>query len=658
MRLFQPISINQKLTRLVTVAVATALLLSYAAFVINDVRIARRSLVEQMSVLADVLAANATAALEFDDEKSAEQVLASLRMEPSVESACIFNVDGSRFATYVRSGSVSPEAPSSVPTGGSNFSADGHLNLITPMLADGEPIGTFQLHATMHDVCEQLVSYSLSMGVVLLVSFGLAYLLAARLQKGISEPILALAHAAERISAEQNYSIRVRRFTDDELGVLYDEFNHMLEQVESSRRALEAANERLSKHSAERMRAIVETAADGIITFSDDGTIDSCNGASCELLRAASEELIGSNFGSILPAAAGVAWKAFLEQQLDGGRAQNRGARQFDARRKDGTSIPVLISLSAFPTDRGRAFTAILRDLTEYQRLHQELAQAQNLESIGQLVAGIAHEINTPMQFIGDNIRFLRECIGQLMAVLDKYDQLLDPSRPEASWSERRRLVEELKRQTRFDFNREQIGQAIEESLVGVDRIIQIVRAMKRFSQSGVEQNVAVDLNDAIRSTATITRCRWKYVADVELELDPNLPPLMCLPAEINQVLLNLVVNAADAITDKIGHEPDAKGKIVVRTKTDGEQIVVEVADNGCGIPEQGTGQGLAIAHDVVVNRLHGTIQVESSPGTGTTFIVRLPLGDNSKPAKGSNAKSAVVVSLDSNAVDAHSVIH
>ncbi len=294
-----------------------------------------------------------------------------------------------------------------------------------------------------------------------------------------------------------------------------------------------------------------------------------------------------------------------------------------------------------------------------------ELAHAQKLESIGQLAAGIAHEINTPMQFIGDNIGFLRDCIGQFTTVLDNYELLLDPSRPQASWEERCRQVEEVKRSTRFDFNREQIGQAIEESLVGVERIIEIVRAMKQFSHLGGEQSVEIDLNEALRSTATISRNRWKYVADVEFELDPDLPMLMCLSAEINQVLLNLVVNAADAIADKLGSEPETKGRIVIRTKTDAGFAVVEIEDNGCGIPDQirnrifdpffttkdvgkGTGQGLTISRDIVVNKHHGSIHVESAPGKGTTFIIRLPFQERTAGGSTSGASAAIAIDMDS----------
>jgi two-component system, NtrC family, sensor kinase len=177
----------------------------------------------------------------------------------------------------------------------------------------------------------------------------------------------------------------------------------------------------------------------------------------------------------------------------------------------------------------------------------------------------------------------------------------------------------------------------------GVRRVIQIVRAMKQFSHLGGENKVATDLNEAIRSTATISRNRWKYIADLELELDPALPQLVCLPAEINQALLNFVVNAADAITDKLGDQPAEKGKITVRTRTDGGEIVIDIEDTGCGMPKdivgrifdpffttkevgKGTGQGLSICHDVVVNKHLGRIDVTSVLGKGTTFTLRLPL--------------------------------
>jgi two-component system, NtrC family, sensor kinase len=274
--------------------------------------------------------------------------------------------------------------------------------------------------------------------------------------------------------------------------------------------------------------------------------------------------------------------------------------------------------------------------------LQRELAQSQKLESIGQLAAGVSHEINTPMQFIGDNVEFLHECLENLFAVVDAYEENLKagPARP---WNERKQFVDQLKEQTRFASIRNEVLSAVGESLDGVRRVIQIVRAMKQFSHLGSDHLVPTNVNEAIRSTVTITRNRWKYVAELDLELDPDLPDLSCLPAELNQALLNIVVNSADAITEKLGDNPDEKGRITIRTRHDIDLVVIEIEDTGNGIPDEivgrifdpffttkdvgkGTGQGLTICHDVIVNKHRGKIDVASRPGAGTTFSLRLPL--------------------------------
>jgi signal transduction histidine kinase len=211
--------------------------------------------------------------------------------------------------------------------------------------------------------------------------------------------------------------------------------------------------------------------------------------------------------------------------------------------------------------------------------------------------------------------------------------------------------VNRVIQETRFDHMREEIPNAIRESREGIQRVINIVRAMKEFSHPGHEDKVGVDLNNAVCSTMTITRNRWKYAAELELDLDPDLPTLRCVPAEINQVLLNLIVNAADAIVERIGENTGQKGIITVRTRRAGGQVVIEVADTGCGIPDEirnrifdpffttkdvgkGTGQGLAICYNVVVNKHHGRLEVESTPGAGTRFIISIPLATESEIAE------------------------
>ncbi|MEJ2078686.1 MAG: ATP-binding protein [Acidobacteriota bacterium] len=195
------------------------------------------------------------------------------------------------------------------------------------------------------------------------------------------------------------------------------------------------------------------------------------------------------------------------------------------------------------------------------------------------------------------------------------------------------------------DYLASEIPQAIEHTLEGVERVAKIVRAMKNFSHPGSEEKTPIDLNKAIENTLTVSRNEWKYHADLVADLDPALPPVPCLPGELNQVILNLVVNAAHAIADVVGDASGCKGTLAVSTRLDGAWAEIRVEDTGSGIPEhardrifdpffttkgvgKGTGQGLAISHSVIVDKHGGTIHFETETGGGTSFIVRLPLDE------------------------------
>jgi signal transduction histidine kinase len=265
--------------------------------------------------------------------------------------------------------------------------------------------------------------------------------------------------------------------------------------------------------------------------------------------------------------------------------------------------------------------------LREQAATQIQLVQAQKLESIGQLAAGIAHEINTPTQFIGDNLRFLEDAFGELMPMLAQ--RRLSSASAAAGKVELEYLVDE-------------IPKAIAQSLEGVERVANIVRSMKEFSHPGTDEMQPVDLNKALECTLTVCRNEWKYVADVVTDFDPRLPPVDCLPGACNQVFLNLIINAAHAIADKQGDNSAEKGTITVSTRADGEWAEVRVSDTGTGIAEEhrtkvfdpffttkevgrGTGQGLAIARSVIVDKHRGTLSFDTEVGRGTTFIVRLP---------------------------------
>jgi signal transduction histidine kinase len=207
-----------------------------------------------------------------------------------------------------------------------------------------------------------------------------------------------------------------------------------------------------------------------------------------------------------------------------------------------------------------------------------------------------------------------------------------------------------LSEQSDLEYLLREIPHAIDQSLDGLQRVTKIVRAMKEFSHPGSEEKRGIDLNKAIETTITVARSEWKYVAEVVTRFDPDLPLVPCLAGEMNQVILNLTINAAHAIAGVVGDGSKDKGRITITTRHDGEWAEIAIADTGSGIPPEirsrifepffttkpmgkGTGQGLALAHSVIVNRHQGQIWFETEVGRGTTFFLRLPLEERASPS-------------------------
>lgn len=309
---------------------------------------------------------------------------------------------------------------------------------------------------------------------------------------------------------------------------------------------------------------------------------------------------------------------------------------------KDGRQRFLKLSVSPLYHDLGIDLVIMGEDITERLELEHELAQAQKLESIGRLASGIAHEINTPIQFVGDNLRFLADSFSDLGRVVAQYQRLL--AAVQAGTGQRDVLEKSERTNAEVDlaYLLDEIPKALAQSTEGIDRVAIIVRAMKEFAHPGGEEKILVDLNKAIESTVTVARNEWKYVADLHTALDPTLPPVPCLIGAFNQVMLNMIVNAAHAIADVVTGT-GGKGTITIRTGRTGDFAEIRISDTGSGIPAsnrhrifdpffttkevgKGTGQGLAIARAVVVGKHGGSIEVESEVGTGTTFLIRLPL--------------------------------
>lgn len=280
-------------------------------------------------------------------------------------------------------------------------------------------------------------------------------------------------------------------------------------------------------------------------------------------------------------------------------------------------------------------------DITERRTLEDQLRQAQKLEAIGQLAAGIAHEINTPTQYVGDNTTFVKQSWPAISDLVRAAQSLAQEGAAGCVSPESMARLRQCIQEADLDYLLEEIPKAIDQSLEGVQRVAKIVHAMKEFSHPGSEEKFALDINRAIETTITVARNEWKYVADVETIFDPALPLVHCYGGEFNQVILNLLINAAHAIRQVV--DDGAKGKILVATRQEENCVEVSIQDTGGGIPEeiqsrifepffttkpvgQGTGQGLALAHTTIVKKHNGRIWFESIAGKGTTFFIRLPI--------------------------------
>ncbi|MFH1216419.1 MAG: ATP-binding protein [Pseudomonadota bacterium] len=276
-------------------------------------------------------------------------------------------------------------------------------------------------------------------------------------------------------------------------------------------------------------------------------------------------------------------------------------------------------------------------------RLYAQLSESRKIEAIGALAAGVAHEINTPTHYIGENLRFLLESFQNVEGVLNRYEKLKNAILQDGeAFAVLLTDLDSFNEQIEIGYLREEIPIALQQSLEGNQRVADIVRAMKLFCHPGLDEMVPTNINQGIMSTITLSRNEWKYVADLITEFDPHLPPVNCLPGEVNQVILNIIVNAAHAIEEKSASNPEHKGKITIRTLHDDNHVEIRISDNGNGIPSaiqsqvfdhffttkkagKGTGQGLAIATSVIVDKHRGTITFETLPEQGTTFIIRLP---------------------------------
>jgi PAS domain S-box-containing protein len=414
--------------------------------------------------------------------------------------------------------------------------------------------------------------------------------------------------------------------------------SHRIHQdCQAERQDLEATVALLARSEA-RTRAVIESALDAIILVGGDGKIASVNGAAEQMFGWSQGELAGRGLLELLVAPGS---RHELADRLTRCSTQvtpgtpgaiPRRPSELKGLRRSGEEFPAECNFTALGTGSNAGSCAFVRDLTEARRLEMDLQQAQKLEAVGRLAAGIAHELNTPIQFIGDNTQFMQEAFASFSGLLAKY---AEAARPEA-----RDALRAIEQEIDLDYLRDQVPSTIVRTMEGVKRVATIVRAMREFAHPDQREMVAADINRSIQATLDVARNEYKYVADVETDYG-ELPLVTCFAGDLNQVVLNIIVNAAHAIADVVKGTRD-KGKIRVATRRDGGEVVVTISDTGTGIPEpirqkvfdpffttkevgRGTGQGLAIARNIMAKH-HGSISFETEPGKGTTFVLRVPV--------------------------------
>jgi PAS domain S-box-containing protein len=306
--------------------------------------------------------------------------------------------------------------------------------------------------------------------------------------------------------------------------------------------------------------------------------------------------------------------------------------------------------------DEMRFLRGLMIDVTEARRLVREMAQGTKLESVGRIAAGVAHEINTSVQFISDSVRFVRHALKDVPRALGDYRALAAGVLSGRDATQQARLAGETDEAADVDYFLKNAPDALDRALEGINRVGSIVRSMTEFAHPDSRTKADVDINRALMTTLNMARNEYKSVADIETNLG-DIPPVHCHAGDVNQVVLNLLLNAAHAIGDVV-EGTGRKGRITVGTRAIGDYVEISIADDGPGIPEsvrsrifepfvttkevgRGTGQGLALSRGIVVEKLRGSLHFETETGKGTTFFIRLPVSDTAASAGSSNKQAA-----------------
>ena len=448
---------------------------------------------------------------------------------------------------------------------------------------------------------------------------------------------------SDRIEQER----KTEKQNRDEGPFLEEERNLLIRMARSIGDSIEREQ---AREITSRTASYLDMMGDALVILNMNKTIVKANESALKLWGFNDlEDMIGLGYEEIVPQTEIDTLMAKMKELSGTGR---KNSIETTIITKEGVNIPVILSCSLTKDANGRpdGYIGVFKDISSRKNqeekrliLEKELQQALRLEAIGTLAAGIAHEINTPIQFIGNNAEFLTKAVTRIFTMIEDYQEILSNMPEFAGQDLLARKIEKIEKRAKLPYLQREIPEALNQTLDGVDRVARIVKAMKDFSHMGSDVMAQEDINSAVESTIPISRNEWKYVAEMKTELDPSLPLVECFIGDIKQVLLNLIVNAAHTIKDALTSSGETSGQITVRTFAEDGFVFISVSDTGKGIPAKienrifepffttkevgkGTGQGLSITYQTIVEKHGGDLSFETEIDKGTTFIVKLPV--------------------------------
>ncbi|MFT4554458.1 MAG: PAS domain S-box-containing protein [Chlamydiales bacterium] len=659
-------NLRWKLTVICLLTSTLALLFISSVFLIYEITKSKDESLSSLTVTANILSNNTTSGLAFNDQAFVNEVLQGLEADKRILRAFVYSNDGKVFAEYSYKRTIEPDVnlqekksvffdfflpyeakqlphKELIPAVDSYLSKYFSREIIHPIILDGEVLGELHLEAYLVDLEYQLFNLS----VIFLISFFIAvfftYIFADRLQRGVTDPIIKLLENAKNALSSQKNSEKRKHENCDELSLL----EILLEEIHKQTRELEDRNEYFN--------GMMRTLSEALIVIYPNGTVQLCNDTCVGLLGYDGEEIKGLPFKTLCRADDDWINMEDYRDFLGKGAVAKKDVELIT---KNGESIPVTLSgAPIFQADQVSGIIFLAYDLRGRKSMESQLVQAQKLEALGQLAAGVAHEINTPLQYIGDNTEFVNGGVVEILRYVAKLDELMDViAKGDYNNEQLEVIVKEataIKKEVDVDFLAEEMPLAISQTKDGVSHVVKIVQSLKAFAHPGGKDKELVDINKCIEDSVTLSRNEWKYVSDLETHLDETIPLIRCLKRELNQVILNIIVNAAHAIEDAKS-EGGGKGRITITTRSVDDWAEIEVKDSGKGIPEEiinkvfdpfyttkavgkGTGQGLALAHKVITELCSGSITVKSKPGN-TRFLIRLPMEEQFVPDKAEEA--------------------